>query len=386
MKKIILLCLLMATLTGCSLPQSIPAANDLMEAVRPSPVPSGPPLVETEQDRVRWGRSQLSPQVQEAYDSLYAAAAGHQETEVELSVTPEQVSQALTAIGMDCPELFWFDGEASYMTMTIPMVGERITCTLTYTMTRQEALDAQQEVDAYTAAVLSSPEVASAQSDYEKILGVYRYIIGHTDYVLSEPDQSFLSVMTRGQGTCAGYARCFQYLMHRMNIPCTMALGYGEGGESHGWNVVQCGGGWYHVDVTWGDPVDAAGNPGDALEYTYCMLTDDAIFRTHSLEPGVVLPECSDTTYHYYRQAGLWMESWNISVYESLLNQARARGDQWFTVQFAREEEYRLANEALITSAGIMDVFRNCGITVPPEGVTYSYNDDFYEFSVKIPA
>lgn len=341
------------------------------------------PLVEEPQGKETWARDQLSPEVQETYDRLNTAISCHQETPVEVEATMDEVQLALNALRMDHPEYFWFDGQAAYVSQQ-SILGEKLSCELSYTMSMQQAQEQLETVERYVSGCLSSPELASAQGDYEKILGVYRYIIDHTDYVTEETDQSFLSVMTRGQGTCAGYARTFQYLMHRMNIPCVLALGYGEGGESHGWNVVQCEGEWYHVDVTWGDPVDDLGQPGDTLEYTYFMLTDEEIFRTHTPEGDIPLPRCSAYGCNYYRRSGLQLLQWDSVKYESLMRSAINRGDTWLTVRFDTGEELARAMGALIDSSGIMTLFSNCGIPVPEDGITFSYNDVFYEFSVKI--
>ena len=341
------------------------------------------PLVSAQAEILLCAREQLAPTVQDTYDRLDTAIACHQESPVEVEATMEEVQLALTALRIDHPEYFWFDGQASYVSTTT-LLGETVSCELSYSMTMEEVQQALQQVEEYVSACLCSPEVAGAQTDYDKILAVYRYIINNTDYVLSEPDQSFFSVMTRGQGTCAGYARCFQYLMHRLSIPCTLALGYGDGGENHGWNVVSCNGQWYHVDVTWGDPVDQAGNPCTSLEYTYCMLTDEEIFRTHTHDGVLPIPACSATEFNYYRKSGLQMTVWDSAKYESLMRTALDRGDSWLTVRFDRQEDFDAAMHTLITNSGIMTIFSNCAISVPEDGVTYSHNDTFLEFSVKI--
>lgn len=390
MKRILILLLSMVLLTGCDQLQNVDAPESFSEAAIALPqlnteTPEEPtfqaPLVETNPGMLRWGREQLSSLQKETYDDLETAVACHQEAPVEVTAGSEDVRQVLEAISMDHPEFFWFDGQATYLTTT-SLLGEKMEVSLTYSMTVEEAQSALGTVESYAAACLSS--VADAQSDYDKILGVYRYIITETDYVLSETDQSFLSVMSRGEGTCAGYSRCFQYLMHRMNIPCTMATGYGEGGESHGWNVVECGGRWYHVDVTWGDPVLEDGSPGDALEYTYCMVTDQEILRTHGLDSAIPLPECTAVEHNYYRQSGLYMTAWDTVRYESLMRGAAERGESWFTVRCDGPEVYEAAMNALIGNSGVMTIMTNCGIEIPEDGVTYSYDDIFYEISVKI--
>lgn len=341
------------------------------------------PLVVEQEGTVTWGRDQLEPELQDTYDRLNGAVSCHQDSPVEVNATMEEVQQALDALRMDHPEYFWFDGQASYISTT-SLMGETMECELSYTMSLAESQQALSQIEAYVTDCLSDPQVAQAQGDYEKILGVYRYVITHTDYVASETDQTLLSVMTRGRGTCAGYARTFQYLMHRLNIPCTIALGFDAAGESHGWNLVQCEGEWYHVDVTWGDPVDAWGQPGDALEYTYFMLTDEEILRDHTVETAIPLPQCTATACNYYRKSGLQMAEWDNLTYENRMRTALSQEMQWLTVRFDDVSGLRQALSALIDNSGIITLFSNCDIPVPEDGITYSYNELFYEFSVKI--
>lgn len=378
------------TLSGCS--SQLPALSaGEGTPVSPEAVFSGAtqtptlttPLVEELPGKETWARDQLPPELLDTYDRLNLAVACHQDTPVQVDATMDQVQQALNALRIDHPEYFWFEGQAAYVSTT-NLLGETVSCELSYTMTQEEAQAALPQVEQYVTRCLSDLEAQNPQGDYEKILWVYRYIIANTDYVLEETDQSFLSVMTRGQGTCAGYSRTFQYLMHRLNIPCTLALGYGEGGESHGWNLVQCQGSWYHVDVTWGDPVDEAGAPGNSMDYTYFMVTDEEIFRDHSLDPGLILPECSATQCNYYRKAGLQLSQWDSWSYENLMHSALEQGDDWLTVRFDEKESFEKAMTALIENSGILTLFSNCGLPIPVDGITYSYNDIFYEFSVKL--
>ena len=247
---------------------------------------------------LRGGREQLDPAARTAYDRICDAIACYQETLADIQVDQTQVEQILAAIRIDHPEFFWFDGEASFVSTELSGMPVQTSCTLTYTLDRDQISLAGQQIQQYAAACLSSPGVASAQSDYEKIIGVYRYLIENTDYVITEPDQSILSVMRDHEGTCAGYARSFQYLMNYLGIPCTMALGYGASGESHGWNMVQCGGQWYQMDVTWGDPVTPEGQPGTSLQYTYCMVTDQEIYRDHPLDRPIPMPAGTATAYN----------------------------------------------------------------------------------------
>lgn len=344
---------------------------------------SGLPSVAEQEGQAMWAREQLPTALQSTYDALDDAISRYQQTPVAVTVTPEELRLVITALGMDHPEYFWFDGQAAYVSTTT-QGEESISCELSYTMDWEDVQTTQQVLEAYVETCFSTSAVSQAQDDYETILAVYRYIIEHTDYVVEEPDQTLISVVTQGRGTCAGYARLFQYLMHQLDIPCTLALGYSQDGESHGWNVVFCQGNWYHVDVTWGDPLDAQGQPGDTLSYTYFMLTDGEIQKTHTPEGDIPLPKCNATECNYYRKSGLQLSHWDSLSYEGLMRRAVEQQEVWFTVRFDGKEAYDRAMEALIEDSGIMTVFSNCGISVPEDGVTYSYQDTFYEISVKI--
>lgn len=331
-----------------------------------------------------WARSRLGKTARANYDALNKAVALHQER-VLFTGSLEDVNLALTALNMDHPEYFWYKALGARIIASTPL-AEKSELKLTYTMPRSQAAAVQNRVDAYVSRVLA--RVKHARNEYEKILGVYRYIIENTDYVRSVKDQSFLSVMLHRKGTCVGYARCFQYLMYRLNIPCVLALGKGTGGrargEGHAWNVVRCEGHWYHVDVTWGDPVDAAGKPGDHVTYTYCLVTDREVFKTHTPNRDIPLPVCNHTRYNYYRQRGLQMAQWDKMIYARLMSRAVARKEEWFTVRFDRKKDYAAARAYLIDKSGIFDILRHCGVKPPQKGATYSGYDPLYEFSVKI--
>ncbi len=382
--------LLTVLLTGCSLPAfrtdqavSPPEQNDLYAAQTQRQAATYQPALVQCQSPVLWAREQLEPDLQAVYDQLNDAAARRSDDPVEVDVTQEQLRLCLTALRTDHPEYFWFDGEGTYSITSASLLGERTSVTLSYTLSLEEIDALLPQVDAYAADCLGT--LAGAASDYEKILGVYRYLIEHTDYVLDVQDQSMISLMTSHQATCAGYAKSFQYLMHQLGIPCTLVFGTGAGGENHGWNMVMCDGDWYQVDVTWGDPVDENGNPGSSLDYTYFMITDEEMYRDHTLDPTLPVPQCTATTYNYYRQSGLQLASWDSVSYESLLRNAAAQGDAWLLVRFDRQEDYNAAIRALIDQGGIMTVLENCGLTVPENGITYSRNDTFLEFSVQLP-
>lgn len=389
--RLISLTCILGILGGCGLSGEIRQHTDPVSAVQaaetqePSVLEFQAPLFPDAAPAILWGRQQLPEQVQAAYDRMSEAIACRREAPLVVDADTGDISLILTALRIDHPEYFWFDGEASFVSTTLAGVNIRTECAFTYTMDLSEIQAAQQQIQQYTAACLSSPALTQAQTDYEKILGVYRYIIESTDYVLSETDQSILSVMGRNQATCAGYARAFQYLMGQLGIPCTLALGEGPSGESHGWNMVQCGGYWYQIDVTWGDPVDSDDQPGHSIQYTYCMVTDQEIYRDHTLVSEIPMPVCTDSTYNYFIQSGRQFNVWDAVAYEAAMAEAVRQGERWFSVRFADPDSYRAAASALFDQGQIWGVLTRCGISDrDPNRVVYTQNDTFYEISVQL--
>ena len=167
---------------------------------------------------VLWGRDQLSVHAQATYDKIERAAASRQETPVTVDVDEDEIQLILTALRMDHPEYFWFDGKASFLTTSVAGVAIKTECTLSYTMDLPEIQEAHQNIRQYAAACLSRLSQDGARTDYEKIMGVYRYLIETTDYVRSEEDQSIVSAMVSHRATCAGYARSFQGVFYRQYI------------------------------------------------------------------------------------------------------------------------------------------------------------------------
>lgn len=383
----IFICLL-ACLTGCGqvrLPDvsSIPfLPSPAAESAPETPVQTAQSrLFDDAEPAVLWGREHLDPEAQTAYDLICNAIACYQEDPVDIQADQDQVELILTAIRIDHPEYFWFDGEASFVSTELYGVPIKTACTLTYTLDREQLLQAGTQIRQYTADCLAG--LSAAQSDYEKILGVYRYLIENTDYVISQEDQSILSVMREHQGTCAGYARSFQYLMNQLGIPCTLALGYGTSGESHGWNMVMCDGAWYQMDVTWGDPVTPEGQPGSSLQYTYCLITDEEIYRDHVLDSPIPMPQCTETARNYFVMSGRQFSAWDPAAYETAMTEALDAGEHWFSVRFDGEESYRAALEDLIQGGALARVFAAKNLAV--DRVTYSQNDLFREISILLP-
>ena len=88
---------------------------------------------------------------------------------------------------------------------------------------------------------------------------IHDYIINHTEYdklkYENKNDDTYKSntaygVLIEGYGTCNGYADAMEIFLDKMNI-----INYKISNEEHIWNLVYLDGKWYHLDLTWDDPI-----------------------------------------------------------------------------------------------------------------------------------
>ena len=90
----------------------------------------------------------------------------------------------------------------------------------------------------------------------------YANAIGFTNGEAKYPDaaHSVLGLFQNGRIVCDGYAKAFQYLMHRAGVPCVAVFGSTVSEEAaseeqfnHAWNKVFVNGKWLNMDVCWAD-------------------------------------------------------------------------------------------------------------------------------------
>lgn len=141
----------------------------------------------------------------------------------------------------------------------------------------------------------------SSMSRQEKIRAVHDWLVCNvyydTTYTQHTPDE----VMSKGIAVCTGYSETFQLFMNELGIPCILVTGW-AGGDNHEWNAVQMDDGkWYHIDITWDDPLFGGHSDykdGRNLRYDYFLIPRSVISRDHSIDSIVSSPEGSSMTYN----------------------------------------------------------------------------------------
>lgn len=125
----------------------------------------------------------------------------------------------------------------------------------------------------------------------EKIKAIHDYIIDHTEYdklkYENKNDDTYKSntaygVLIEGYGTCNGYADAMEIFLDKMNI-----INYKISNEEHIWNLVYLDGKWYHLDLTWDDPISDININRD----TYFLISTKTLEKindgTHTFDKNI---------------------------------------------------------------------------------------------------
>lgn len=137
---------------------------------------------------------------------------------------------------------------------------------------------------------ISSEIIHDDMSNKEKIIAFHDYIIDHTVYDsayvttnlndIDNPSHKAIGPLFFGTSLCGGYADVMAIFLNKLNIP-----NYRISSAEHIWNFVYLDNNWYHLDLTWDDPVTDDGS--NIRLNTFLLITTDQL-------------EDLNTSYHIY--------------------------------------------------------------------------------------
>jgi len=147
-----------------------------------------------------------------------------------------------------------------------------------------------EEVDA-----ILSKIIKPGMTEKEKVRAIHDYLVLHTTYDASYPDNSIALphrgayVVLNGTGVCDGYAEAFKILANGAGLEAKLICGTSQG-EGHAWNQVKIDGKWYNIDVTWDDP-----DYGSMIFYDYFCKSDSVFERDHSADKNSYPERCPNS-------------------------------------------------------------------------------------------
>ena len=98
--------------------------------------------------------------------------------------------------------------------------------------------------------------ITEGSSNYDKIKLFHDHIVNNTIYDQENVKESHTAynLLTTGKSICGGYSDIMSIYLNILGIQ-----NYKVTSENHIWNLVNLDGSWYHLDVTWDDPVASDG-------------------------------------------------------------------------------------------------------------------------------
>jgi hypothetical protein len=197
------------------------------------------------------------------------------------------------------PELFYTSGYIS-ATYSNDIYGNLSKCTLNILYTVDiSKIDSM--VQTYNAKVsdiktnYTNPSYGELENEYI----VHDYILENCTYdrsvVIPEISHTAYGALVYGVAVCDGYAKAVKQLLNDCGIESGIVT---NTAENHAWNYVKIEGQYYHLDVTWNDPVPET----NESIYKYFNISD-AVLKTvsnHSI-PANIYPVATSNSFNFLR-------------------------------------------------------------------------------------
>lgn len=143
--------------------------------------------------------------------------------------------------------------------------------------------------------------IQPTMSEFQKVKAINDWMVNKTKYSFNANTSvhAAYTLFKEGKGVCQAYALAAYRLLEKAGMEAKYVTG-NAGSENHGWNLVNVDGKWYHLDITWNDPISRTGE--DTLSYKYFLISDDAIGVDHTRDDrSKAYPKATDSYYEAMR-------------------------------------------------------------------------------------
>jgi len=280
-------------------------------------------------DALRYGGTQLLSNEKKAYDAILLGVLAHGEriTIEKYGLDLEALQKVFSTVRNDYPEIFWIDNNCKVYT-----AGDIITdCLPNYLYDEELTEKMIANIEMVRDTLLAG---MTAQTDYEKVMYMFKYLIMSTDYDSDSYQKSIndeeteeteyasniYGTLLKNKAICEGYSKTFQYLMISIGVDCIYVTGSSQG-QGHAWNYIKLENSWYAVDATWSDPANS-----EIITYAYCMITEDEMAQDHRVEMSYPIPACIGTKYNYYSYNGYELSAYSEKDVSNMFLKAYATG------------------------------------------------------------
>lgn len=244
------------------------------------------------------------------YDTIYQGLV-NQNTSISVEshqASKEAVGNTFFQVVNDHPELFYV--QSRYSVWSYGNIVAKLEPSY-----YQELMSADCKSSFDSAVNRALSQLDSGMTPMEKALVLHDYLVVNCAYnwaVATTGNDggnkvvySAYGALVNGDAVCQGYALAYKYLLNRAGI---QAILISSNALNHAWNLVELNGKWYHVDVTWDDPVpDFSGQ----CSHENFLRSHDGIVATGHGKNGIdwrPSQDCSDDSYAsgYVFNDNLW--------------------------------------------------------------------------------
>lgn len=121
-------------------------------------------------------------------------------------------------------------------------------------------------------------DIPASSDKKETIKKIHDYIINNSKYDIDKSDKNIdkyksniaYGPLIEGYGLCGGYTDAMAIFLNYYDIPNFKVVS-----ENHIWNAVYLDNKWYHLDLTWDDPVVSTGE--NILEYNFFLISTEEL-------------------------------------------------------------------------------------------------------------
>ncbi len=232
-------------------------------------------------------------------------------------ITKDDYAQIVYSVINDNPQIFYIKSiGCSYNSTGVVKLN------FVYSYDKSQIASMQDEIDAAVKEIdaaidttgMSTVEIVLAYHDYLATSIAYDYA-DYKSNTLPSYVYNIYGAFVKNSAVCQGYSEALKYLLDRKGVICGIAS---SEAASHAWNIILIDGKWYHVDVTWDDPV--WDNLGRAT-HNYFMISDATLISdasnkadyVTSVPYGYTYSTAVDKTYEsgFWKNVGTYMYYYN---------------------------------------------------------------------------
>ena len=239
----------------------------------------------------------LNDEEKQIYYDLLENANNYNKEIIKLTyeINFERLHYVFLSLLYDNPELFWLKSYIYYKYEDSDIVSK---VKLEYYDDVDNVNIMRQQIDSVVNEIVT--EANKFSYVYQKEKYVHDILVKKITYDVSMiDDQRVYGALVLNKSVCSGYAKSFQLIMRKLNVPTFYVFGeVSSNGKSelHAWNLIKLDGELYNVDVTW-DDYDYDYDIG----YQYYNLNDYEFSYNHSRkELSTYLGSATATKYSYW--------------------------------------------------------------------------------------